>query len=377
MIDSRRFAAVTADPAPMRVLVDALAARGGDSYTVVLENLLAGWVELATGDQIHLAVTEQIALRLPDEVTMHVLPVRRPQVLRRVLVQSTRLPRLCREIGADVLLTTLPASSMRSTGCPRTAMVWDLRHELRPEQFSRQQRLLRRVSYGWGYRRAASLVCASQRTRTDLLTTRPWLAATPITVALLGADHVHGWARSVAATEPYALAFGQYGNKNVEQVLHGWAVLAERGTALPLVLVGTPDADRRRLQARVDELHLTGLVEVLGWLPTKQFQARFAAAAVVVFPSDFEGFGLPAPEAMRLSIPVVVSTDLALREICGGHATVVPDRSATALAEAVTAARALSPQAREQARQWAGRYTWTDTARRVREALAQAVSDRR
>jgi len=361
----------------MRVVIDALAARSGDSYTVVLENLLAGWSSLGSGDELHLVITPQVELRLPPEVQVHVLPVRAPAVLHRVLVQSTRLPRLCRELRADVLLTTLPASAMVPTRCPRTAMVWDLRHELRPEQFSRQQRLLRRVSYGWGYRRAASLVCASERTRDDLLASRPWLARTPLTVALLGADHADRWVPSEVPTAAYALAFGQYGNKNVEQVLEGWAVLAQRGTTTRLALVGTPGPDRERLQGRVDALGLTGLVDVLPWLSAQEFEARFASASVVVFPSDFEGFGLPAPEAMRLGVPVVVSTDPALLEVSGGHATVVRDRSGAALADAVTEALARTPDQLAAARDWAGRYTWAGTAQGVRTALGQAVSGRR
>lgn len=357
----------------MRVVIDALAAHGGDSYVVVLENLLAGWSALGTDDELHLVITQHVELRLPPDVQVHVLPVRSPATLHRTLLQSTRLPRLCTALGADALLATIPASAMVRTGCPRTATVYDLRHELRPEQFSRQQLLLRKVAYGRGYRLADSVVCASERTRTDLLRLHPWLADRPVSVALLGADHVRTWQPSATPREPYALAFGQNGNKNAMQVVEGWGVLAARGDVCRLALVGSSATDRAALGARAAELGISHLVDLLPWLSAQEFASTFASAAVVVFPSDFEGFGLPAPEAMTLGIPVVVSTDPALLEVSGGHATVVADRSGEALADAVTTALATSPAALRAARQHAARYTWADTAAGTRAALEDAI----
>jgi glycosyltransferase involved in cell wall biosynthesis len=357
----------------VRVVVDALAAHGGDSYVVVLENLLAGWSSLETGDDLHLVVTPHVELRLPPDVTVHTWPT--AGTLQRVLLQSTRLPRLCRALGADALLSTLPASSMVGTGCPRAITVYDLRHELRPEQFSGKQRLLRRLAYGRGYHQADSVICASERTRDDLLRSRPWLARTPLTVALLGADHVRAWhPREVA--EPYALAFGQTGNKNVEQVIAAWAVLAARGAVPRLALVGIRSGERQQLTDQVAALGIAHLVDLLPWLTPTEFESTFASASLVVFPSDFEGFGLPAPEAMVLGIPVVVSDDPALREVSGGHATVVHERSGQALADAVTAALATPPEALQAAREFASRYTWAGTAAGTRAALEDAIAAR-
>ena len=88
------------------------------------------------------------------------------------------------------------------------------------------------------------------------------------------------------------------------------------------MLVGVPAHEREAVGARVAALGLSDLVTVRPWLNRAEFQRCFTSAALVVFPSDHEGFGLPAVEAMRLGIPLVITPDKALLETTGGLATV-------------------------------------------------------
>lgn len=360
----------------MRVVVDALAALDR-SHSFVVEQLLRGWVELGTGDELHLAITPQSELAVPPSVRTHVMTVRRPARAHRVLLQSTALPRLCRSVRADGLLATLPASAMVPAGCPRTSFVFDFRHELRPEQFSRQHLALRRVSYGAGYRLSDSLVCASERSRADLLRLHPRLADEPVSVALLGADHALAWRATAGEPEPYALAFGQWNNKNPEAVVRAWALLGDRPDLPRLHLIGMNDADRARIGGLVADLGVGDRVDLLPWLSTAQFEATFAAASMVVFPSDFEGFGLPAPEAMLLGRPLVVSRDPALLEVTGGLATVAAGTDPASLADAVVRALATTPAELAAGQEWARAFTWRRTAQGVREALQVASARRR
>jgi glycosyltransferase involved in cell wall biosynthesis len=115
---------------------------------------------------------------------------------------------------------------------------------------------------------------------------------------------------------------------------------------------------------------LDDVVRVEPWLSTTEFQRTFTSASLVVFPSDFEGFGLPALEAMRLGIPVVVTPDKALLEVTGGHAIVMDGWDAAALAQAVPAARALDDAALAAGVGWASTFTWRRTASVVRQSLA-------
>ena len=102
------------------------------------------------------------------------------------------------------------------------------------------------------------------------------------------------------------MAFGQWVNKNVDLVLEAWSVLRSRSEALPLVVVGLPPR-AGRVEAGAAARGIEELVTVKPWLSEPEFEQVFTSAALVVFPSDYEGFGLPALEAMRLGIPVVVT----------------------------------------------------------------------
>jgi glycosyltransferase involved in cell wall biosynthesis len=192
----------------------------------------------------------------------------------------------------------------------------------------------------------------------------------------LGADHVLAWARPEKPQAPYALAFGQYGNKNVRLLLEAWQLLAERRTPLPLKIVGFRPRRLPEAQAIVDSYGLGDTVELSGWLPDRDFQTHFTGAAMVVFPSDFEGFGLPAIEAMRLGIPLVITPERTLRAITGGLVTTAAGWSAAAIADAVERALPLIGQPADQSvTTWAEAFTWRRTANDVRSLLLDLTRD--
>jgi glycosyltransferase involved in cell wall biosynthesis len=293
-----------------------------------------------------------------------------------VIVQSRAGRKVCREVDADVLLGAISTTAATPVGCPKVITVHDLRHELRPDQFSRGRRLLRKVSYAIGYREASGLICISERTRGDLLRLHPRLAKKPVFTVPWAADHVDAWPRrDLAGEDRYALAFGHFPNKAVERVIDAWRILRDRGEAIPLVFVGIPADERGRIAERIASAGLSGIVEALPWLAKEDFRGRFASADLIVFPSDFEGFGLPAVEAMRLGIPLVISADEALLEVTGAHATVAAADDAPSLAEAVLTAWKTPQDELDQARAFVQEYRWVDVARATRAALAEVARD--
>jgi glycosyltransferase involved in cell wall biosynthesis len=356
----------------VRIVVDAIPVVPFGGYAVTLAALLRGWELLGTDDEIHVLLGEGVELSLPDSVEVHRFRVGSPEVARRIAVQTRAARHVCREVDADVLLAAVPTTAVTSVGCPKVITVHDLRHELRPDQFSRGRRLLRRLSYAIAYRQAAGIICISERTREDLLRLHPQLREKPVFTIHWAADHVDAWPRVQQPDDGHALAFGHFPNKGVEWVIDAWRILSARGEARPLQLVGLSGPDRDRVAERVRAAGLDDLVTPLPWLDEGQFRARFASAGLIVFPSDFEGFGLPAVEAMRLGIPLVISRDPALLEVTGGNATVVAGHDPESLAAAVSVAVATTKQDLERARAHVAR-SWEDTARETRAALAQVV----
>lgn len=356
----------------LRVVVDAIPARGM-SLGIVIEHLLEGWEQLEVDDQVHLVVGSDAGFEIPDWVTTHTVEFGSSlRMAKRLWAQSVTVPRVIRSTRADVLLGVIPATTVTATGCPKAVIAFDQRYELRPEQFSTPARLLRKVSYDLGFYQAGAVSCISERTRRDLLSSHPQLARKPVGVSLLGADHVDAWPVPAAAGG-YALGFGHFANKNVDLILDAWNVLRTLDERLPLVLLGLSPEGRDRVSQRARSLGVADLVSIRPWLSDDEFHAQFAGASLIVYPSDFEGFGLPAVEAMRLGIPVVISPEPALLEVTDGHATVMDGPGPEALAQAVIRARHITTEALEAARRYVAKFTWKATASEIRSMLTGLV----
>ena len=355
----------------MRLLVDAMCAEYGGIRTYV-DHLLGQWGDHFPDDEVHVALRVGSTLTTGGG-TRHELPVRGPDVLGRPLAQTLALPKLVKELRPDAVLATAPTTTVRRVGAPLAVVILDLRHELRPEQFSRGRRLLRDVSYGRSYAMADAFIAISQRSLDDLHRLHPTTAKLPSHVVHLGGDHVLAWPAPNRSGP--SVGFAHHSNKNPDLLFEAWSLLAaDPGGAPPLKLLGVGSARREAIAARVAALGLGGRVELAPFLPDEEFQQVLADAEMVVFPSDFEGFGLPVVEGMLLGKPVVLGPEPATTEVAGGHAAVAADWTSGALADAVRRARAMGGADLEAARAWAATFTWERTIRQTRAALAELAA---
>lgn len=354
----------------MHVVFDAFAVRAGSS-AVILEGLLRGWRELAPDDRLTLVASAQPEFAVAEGVDLLIVEPPFKGAAGNLWSRSAGIRRLTRKLKADALVSGVTASAFFGAACPRGVILTDLRHEIRPDQFSRTRRLVRGISYAWSFRTADGIFCISERTRDDLVRSHPRAAGTAV-AARLGADHVDNWPAPSEDRPKYALAFGHFANKNVDAVLDAWAAYLARPDAQPwtLRLVGMGRLDRESAQARVDRLGLGDRVELMPWLDDDTFVRVFAGAGLVVFPSEFEGYGLPPVEAMRLGIPVVISTDPALLEMADGHAEVAEDLSARPLAASIANAIARTPEELADARRHTDALSWRAMAQTVRSTWA-------
>ena len=353
----------------MHLLVDAVAVQSGSS-AIVVEHLLRGWTELAPSDRITvLTGPEGAAFAVPAGAVVEPVhpPVGGP--VGGLWLRSVAVRRRARQLGVDAVLSGVPASGLLGSTARRGLILYDLRHELRPHQFSRATRVARRLSWAWSMRRADGIFTISERTLDDLRRRHP-RPARKGAAAVLGSDHVQGWPQPEPADPPYAIAFGHFANKNADAVIGGWAQFCETEPRWRLRLVGMGSADRAAAEEQVRSLGIVDRVELMPWLDDEAFQRCFTGAGLVVFPSDFEGFGLPAAEALRLGIPTVVSADPALAEVTGGHAVTARSTGAADLAAAFAEAIALSPEALEAGRRYAEPFTWRRAAEVVRNGLS-------
>lgn len=126
--------------------------------------------------------------------------------------------------------------------------------------------------------------------------------------------------------------------KNLPTLVAAFDRLAERDTELRLVLAGPDGWGTDALDRARERAHHSDRIIRLGWVEPHQRAALLRGAAAFVYPSSYEGFGLPVLEAMSADVPVVAVASAAVAEVAGEAAALVPPESATdaeALADTV------------------------------------------
>jgi glycosyltransferase involved in cell wall biosynthesis len=143
-----------------------------------------------------------------------------------------------------------------------------------------------------------------------------------------------------------------------------------------LVLPGYPTAHEAELRKRAHSLGLDGDVRFPAWVSAAELEGLWALAGAFVFPSLYEGFGLPVLEAMARGVPVACSNASSLPEVAGDAALLFDPRDEAAIANALQRLLSdaqLADELRERGLRRAGEFTWERTARLTLESYARAL----
>ena len=185
----------------------------------------------------------------------------------------------------------------------------------------------------------------------------------------LAAGELFRPASPASGNVPYFLFVGTLEpRKNIARLIDAWRDVRTAHN-IDLVLVGRTRADFPVIQEE------PGL-RVLGEVPDSDLPNLYSGALACVYPSLYEGFGLPVLEAMQCGALVIASRDPAILEVSQGAALHVDARDTPALAEAMRAVAADPRQfadLRQKALDRASQFTWQHTARRTREVYDAAA----
>ena len=166
-------------------------------------------------------------------------------------------------------------------------------------------------------------------------------------------------------------------HKNLERLIEAFDMVRKRGLdRLKLVLIGDEISKYAALRRAVHQHQLHKYVRFLGYLPEETLAVMYRLAGVFVFPSLYEGFGLPPLEAMASGTPVVTSNVSSLPEVAGGAAVLVDPYSPQAIADGihrVLTDEALRRSLRQKGLARAAQFSWEQSVRRVREIYNDAA----
>ncbi|MFI5246526.1 MAG: glycosyltransferase family 4 protein [Gemmatimonadales bacterium] len=177
--------------------------------------------------------------------------------------------------------------------------------------------------------------------------------------------------------DPFVLYAGNVKpHKNLERLIEAFHLVRARGLdQVKLVLIGDDISKYAALRRAVHQHQLHKYVRFLGYLPEETLAALYRLASVFVFPSLYEGFGLPPLEAMASGTPVVTSNVSSLPEVAGDAAVLVDPYDPTAIAdgiESVLTNENLRRELRVKGLARAKQFSWEDSVRRVREIYDEA-----
>jgi len=390
----------------LRIGIDARALQESHRFRGIgayLANLLRAFDEVGRQHRYVLyqwrgpSIAEELRLSAAFETVSMRQPSPKP-IIRRLRNQYSRDIRVDRN-KLDAFLQPDPAYG-RPDGDVKTATVL---HDLIPLIFREhyfpplsrvaklglglKQFVLRRIdwhSYRWQLRELCSadaIIAISESTKADFLRSFRNVSEGRVAVIPLGCDPGLRPAKSVKVVlrrfhirSPFLLYVGGIDfRKNVGALLAAFRNLQLRsGDGPQLVLVGNDfDAREEILEARelfrqYQDLLSQGKIIRIGFVPTQELAALYTAAAALVFPSRYEGFGMTVLEAMSCGCPVIAFDNSSIHEVAGRAALLLqPHEDLSAAMEKILTDDTLRQRLRRNGLSRSRKFSWTKTARRT------------
>lgn len=373
----------------MRIAFDGTTLRPGRTGVgYYSEHLLRHVAEEAVGDEVIVISNRPVetTTRLPRHVRVRTAGWATP----RLVWMQAQAPRMLRELNVDVAHFTngmVPLASRVTT----IVTIHDMSLTLYPRFHPARRVLLNRPLVDLAARRADAIITVSESAKRDI-------------VALYGlpADRVHVIHEAAApAFQPIddpaerARVRARYGlrerlilyvgtiepRKNLPKLIEAFAARRRSGELREhqLVCVGPYGWLSRDIEQKIAQLDLADGVRFTGYVPFDDLPALYSLAEMFVFPSMYEGFGLPVVEAMACGTPVITGRNSSLAEVAGGAIEHVERLDAEAIGDAIVRLTAdpdrraaLSKRGLERART----FSWRRAARETLDIYQLAASQR-
>jgi glycosyltransferase involved in cell wall biosynthesis len=271
--------------------------------------------------------------------------------------------------------------------CRSVVTIHDCIHLMFPQYLPNRMALAyARTSIGFAARRATRVMTVSESSKRDILR---FVDVQPDRIDVIynayderfgiepGEDDVVRVRERYQLHDEFVLYAGNVKpHKNLERLIDAFNLVRKRGLDhLKLVLIGDEISKYAALRRAVHQHQLHKYVRFLGYLPQETLAVMYRLAGVFVFPSLYEGFGLPPLEAMASGTPVVTSNVSSLPEVVADAAVLVDPYDPGAIAdgiERVLTDEDLRTDLRRRGLARARQFSWEQSVRRVREIYSEA-----
>lgn len=323
----------------MRIGIDLLWVRPGkcggtESY---IRNLLNGFAQFDKKNEYVLFTARDNAetfrhYEKSGNMKLNCCPVDCAVQAKRILWENLHLDRTAKRAGVDVMFIPV-YSKPRTFGkrLPYVCVIHDVQALHYPEYFSALKRCFLKMTWRYACRSSARVVTDSDFCKGDLMTRYPKVKEKLQTIyvpIITQASHME----AQVLTEKYGILSGEYyycvssmlPHKNLQTILRVMAELKKQDKAIPLVLSGV-GGQLTEFEALCKELDIADMVVQTGFVSNAERDCLYENCKVFLFPSIFEGFGMPPIEAMRKGKAVVTTRKSCLEEVTGGKAVYVED----------------------------------------------------
>lgn len=357
---------------------------GEEEYAVLAYSDGADWIEpFAVGPcrVVRVEPAPPPSRLRPLARQQHLRALRRPWHALKALRGPAGIPLPRFDDGLEAMFDVVhfPMQNAVLTDLPSLYHPWDLQHRHLSALFTPYERLWREVRYTAFLRQAAIVVVASEWGRRDISTAYPEVSTSllvvpvpPVTEAYPSPDEsdLERSRRKHHLERTFALYPSKtWPHKNHLALLKALSALRRRGLRIPLVCSGGQTDDFSAIRDSVRKLGLDDQVNFVGYVSPLDLECLYRLARCLIYPSRFEGWGLPLMEAFRAGLPVACSRVTCLPEQVGDAAILFDPDDALAIAaslERLWVDEALRNELRRRGHERASLFSWERTAKLFR-----------
>ncbi|MBL8227699.1 MAG: glycosyltransferase family 4 protein [Bryobacterales bacterium] len=329
-------------PNPLRIGINALyLIPGGVGGTeIYLRSLISALAQVDTANEYFVFTNRETGADLiPQASNFHHMPqnVRASVRPARVLWEQTVLPSRANRLRLDVLFNPGFTSPLVSS-CPHVTVFHDLQHKRHPEYFRWFDLPFWQFFLYWSAKQSKRIIAVSEATRADLEKFYK-IGDSAVRVVPHGVEEAFfevGRQRQDHELRHYVLCVSTlHPHKNLDRLVRAFRRVHQVRPEFRLVIAGMHGFQTNTIEKTIIDCGMGAHVHITGWIPRDELLDLYHRAYAFIYPSTFEGFGMPVLEALASAIPAAVSNIEPMKGIAGSAALQFDPFSEEAMAGAL------------------------------------------